>query len=188
MLAERESSRRGPDWIAAELGVPPRTVSRILTRHRVPRLAECDPLTGVVIRASGHTTTRYERARPGELVHVDVKEIGRIPDGGGWRPHGRGERPGHKRGLGYDYVHAAVDDHSPVAHAKILLDEKGATAAGFLTRAGQFFADLGVDRIQRVISDNAFATSTTRDTDTPRSVAFHPPAACHQTDGRVQGS
>ncbi len=156
VLVERASSRRGPAWIAAELGVAERTVSRILSRHAVPRLAECDPLTGVVIRASRHTTTRYERSRPGELVHVDVKKVGKIPDGGGWRAHGRGERPANRRGLGYDYVHAAVDDHSRLAYAEILPDEKGTTAASFLLRAGTFFASHGIS-IERVISDNAWA-------------------------------
>ena len=81
--------RRGQDWLGPELGVPARTVSRILRRHDVPRLAECDPMTGEVIRASKTTAVRYERDRPGELVHMDVKKIGRIPDGGGWRAHGR---------------------------------------------------------------------------------------------------
>jgi transposase InsO family protein len=155
VLAERAASRRGPAWIAVELGVPERTVGRILARHGVPRLAECDPLTGTLIRASRHTTIRYERSRPGELVHVDVKKIGKIPDGGGWRAHGRGERPGHKRRIGYDYVHAAVDDHTRLAYAEILPDEKGTTCAGFLTRAATFFADHGIDRIERVITDNA---------------------------------
>jgi transposase InsO family protein len=155
VLAERRSSRRGPAWIAAELGIAERTVSRILSRHAVPRLAECDPLTGVVIRASRHTTTRYERSRPGELVHLDVKKIGKIPDGGGWRAYGRGERPGYKRRTGYDYVHAAVDDHSRLAYAEILPDEKGVTCAAFLTRAAAAFAGHGIDRIERVITDNA---------------------------------
>ena len=81
--------RRGQDWLGPELGVPARTVSRILRRHDVPRLAVCDPMTGEVIRASKTTAVRYERDRPGELVHMDVKKIGRIPDGGGWRAHGR---------------------------------------------------------------------------------------------------
>ena len=81
--------RRGQDWLGPELGVPARTVSRILRRHQVPRLAVCDPMTGEVIRASKTTAVRYERDRPGELVHMDVKKIGRIPDGGGWRAHGR---------------------------------------------------------------------------------------------------
>ena len=88
----RREQRRGPDWIGAELGVAARTVSRILRRHRLPCLRELDPLTGAVIRASKSTAVRYERDRPGELVHMDVKKIGRIPDGGGWRAHGRAGR------------------------------------------------------------------------------------------------
>ncbi|WP_344054982.1 helix-turn-helix domain-containing protein, partial [Planotetraspora silvatica] len=83
VLACRRTDRRGPAHIAQQTGVPERTVSRILRRHDMPRLADCDPLTGTVIRASRNTTTRYERARPGELVHLDVKKIGKIPDGGG---------------------------------------------------------------------------------------------------------
>jgi transposase len=88
VLQLRREQRRGPDWIGAELGVPSRTVGAILARHGVPHLADCDPLTGEVIRASRQTTRRYERRRPGELVHMDVKKLGRIPDGGGWRAAG----------------------------------------------------------------------------------------------------
>ena len=83
MLAARIEHRRGQDWLGPELGIPARTVSRILRRHHVPRLAECDPLTVAVIRSSKTTAFRYERDQPGELVHMDVKKIGRIPDGGG---------------------------------------------------------------------------------------------------------
>jgi transposase len=85
VLALRVAQRRGQDWIGAELGVPARTVSRILRRHRMPYLRECDPLTRQPIRGSKTTAVRYERARPGELVHMDVTKIGRIPEGGGWR-------------------------------------------------------------------------------------------------------
>ena len=84
----RRCQRRGRDWIAAELGVPSRTVSRILARHHLPHLAMLDPMTGLVIRASKTTAVRYERDRPGELVHMDVKKLGRIPTGGGWRAQG----------------------------------------------------------------------------------------------------
>src|SRR5689334_8015370 len=84
----RRRERRGPEWIGAELGVPARTVSRILARHQVPHLAVLDPITGQVIRASKVTAVRYERARPGELVHMDVKKLGKIPPGGGWRADG----------------------------------------------------------------------------------------------------
>ena len=153
VLRLRTEQRRGQDWIGPELGVPARTVSAILRRHHVPYLRECDPLTGEVIRASKTTAVRYERECPGDLVHLDVKKIGRIPDGGGWRAHGRSEQV-RGRGIGYDYVHAAVDDHSRLAYAEVLPNEQGTTTAGFLTRAAQFFAHHGVD-IRQVITDNA---------------------------------
>lgn len=162
VLQTRRKERRGQDWIGPEIGVAPRTVSAILHRHKVPKLADCDPLTGQVIRASKATALRYERPVPGDVIHVDVKKIGRIPDGGGWKAHGRGARPHHKRGLGYDYVHAAVDDHSRLAYAEILGDEKGPTCAGFLLRAADFFADHRVT-IRQVLSDNAKNYTLSRD-------------------------
>lgn len=160
VLAHRRQHRQGPARISAATGVAPRTVSAILRRHRMPVLACLDPITGVVIRASRATTGRYERQRPGELVHIDVKKIGKIPDGGGWRVHGRAAASParNKRGrIGYDYVHAAVDDHSRLAYTEIHDDDKGVTCAGFLTRAAAFFASMGIPRIERVITDNAFA-------------------------------
>jgi len=164
VLEARARLRRGPDWIADETGVPARTVSRILRRHDVARLCECDPMTGQRIRASKTTAVRYERARPGELIHVDVKKIGRIPPGGGWRAHGRqmgssGERKRTK--IGYDFVHSAVDDHSRLAYSEIHPDEKGATAAGFIQRAAEFFTQAGIDRIERVMTDNHFSYKNT---------------------------
>jgi transposase InsO family protein len=114
-------------------------------------------LTGELIRASRATANRYEREHPGELIHVDVKKLGRIPDGGGWRAHGRGTRPNDKRGLGFDYIHAVIDDHTRLAYAEVHDDEKGATAAGVLLRAAAFFAENGIPKVERVISDNAFA-------------------------------
>ena len=89
VLAARSEHRDGPDVLGPKIGVPPRTVSRILRRHAVPYLRECDPMTGEVIRSSKQTAQRYERDRPGELVHMDVKKLGKIPDGGGWQAHGR---------------------------------------------------------------------------------------------------
>jgi transposase InsO family protein len=160
VLAARREHRRGQDWLGPELGVPARTVSRILRRHRIPRLCECDPLTGEVIRASKTTTVRYERERPGELVHMDVKKIGKIPDGGGWRAHGRqmGSTAEKKRAkIGYDYVHSLVDDHSRLAYSEILPDERGGTCAGFLLRAADYFAAHGITTIERVITDNHFS-------------------------------
>lgn len=156
------AERRGQDWIGSELGIPARTVSTILRRHRMPYLRECDPLTGEVIRASKTTTCRYERDAPGDLIHIDVKKIGKIPTGGGWRVHGRGARPRHARGLGYDDVHAAVDDHSRLAYAEVLANETGPTCAGFLTRAAEFFARHGVV-IRAVLSDSALNYTRSRD-------------------------
>jgi transposase InsO family protein len=154
VVQARRELRCGPAGIGAATGVPARTVSRILARHRLPKLAECDPLTGDPIRASRVTSTRYEHPAPGDLIHVDVKKIGRIPAGGGWRAHGRSEDV-RGRGIGYDYVHVAVDDHSRLAYAEILPDEKGVTCAGFLLRAATWFAAQGIVRIERVMTDNA---------------------------------
>jgi len=156
----RQRERRGPDWIGAELGLPARTVSRILCRHQVPRLAALDPITGEVIRASKVTAVRYERARPGELVHMDVKKLGKIPDGGGWRAHGRqiGKTSAQKKAkVGYDYVHSLVDDHTRLAYSEALADEKGETCAAFLARAAVYFAEHGIDQIEEVMTDNAWA-------------------------------
>jgi transposase InsO family protein len=98
---------------------------------------------------------RYERDRPGELIHVDIKKQGRIPDGGGWRVHGRDVARGGrvKRGLGYDFVHAAVDDRSRLAYAEILADERKETASAFMTRAIGFFSERGIT-VERVLTDN----------------------------------
>lgn len=157
VLQLRRDERRGQDWIGPELNLPARTVSAILRRHRVPYLRECDPLTGEVIRASKTTAVRYERTTPGDLIHIDVKKIGKIPDGGGWRAHGRAATAAqrHKRErIGYDYVHAAVDDHSRLAYAEILDDETGPTCASFLLRATLFFLSHGIT-VREVITDNA---------------------------------
>jgi transposase InsO family protein len=157
----RMLSRRGPVWIGHHLGLPASTVGRVLTRHRVARLRECDPLTGEPIRASRRTANRYEHAYPGSLVHIDVKKLGRIPDGGGWRAHGRSNDV-RTRGIGYDYVHTAIDDHSRLAYAEIHDDEKGTTCAGFLARAVAFYASHGIT-VERVISDNAKNYRLSRD-------------------------
>ncbi|MEV4734046.1 IS481 family transposase [Saccharopolyspora sp. NPDC049426] len=154
VITSRQRLRQGPHPIAADTGIPARTVTRILRRHGLPRLCECDPLTGQPIRASRHSHRRYERDQPGDLLHLDVKKIGRIPDGGGWRAHGRSEQV-RGRGVGYDYVHAAVDDHTRLAYAEVLPDEKGTTCAGFLRRAAGWFAQHGIPTIGRVLTDNA---------------------------------
>lgn len=155
ILALRATHRRGPVWLAAYLGAHPATVGRVLRRHQVPLLRDLDPATGAVLRPGPATPRRYEREQPGELVHLDVKKLGRIPQGGGWRAHGRSERV-RGRGIGYDYLHVAIDDHTRLVYAELLADERGPTCAGFLTRAGHWFAthDIG---IQRVLTDNALA-------------------------------
>jgi transposase InsO family protein len=156
VLAARDELRAGRDRIAAVTGVPARTVSRILARHHRPPIAALDPITGAVIRASRATTVGYERDAPGDLVHIDVKKLGRIPDGGGWRALGRADTRHHKHKkakIGFDYVHAAVDDHSRLAYAEVLPDEQGTTTAAFLARAARFFASHGIT-IREVITDN----------------------------------
>jgi len=155
ILEARRIHRRGARWIGDELGVAASTVGRVLARHRMPLLRDLDALTGEPLRRGPVSSVRYERERPGELIHIDVKKLGRIPDGGGWRAHGRGTRPGPTRAIGYDYVHSAIDDHSRLAYSEIHPDERGVTCAGFLERAAAFFASAGITRIERVMSDNA---------------------------------
>ncbi|MEW2437184.1 IS481 family transposase [Streptomyces caniferus] len=145
----RQDRKLGPARIAPILGLPASAVHRVLARHGLNRLAFLDRPTGQVIR-------RYERSRPGELVHVDVKKLGRIPDGGGWRIHGRAACPDRRRTTGFDYIHSAVDDHSRLAYSEVHRDEKAATCAAFLQRAAAFFAACGILRIERVLTDNAW--------------------------------
>jgi transposase InsO family protein len=147
ILAYRATYRVGPHRIGWALGEAHSTVHRVLVRHRVPRLGDLDRPTGQVVRD--------QRQRPGELVHLDVKKQGRIPDGGGHRIHGRDCRRGGrtKQGLGYDFIHAAVDDCSRVAYLEVHPDERASTVAGFARRALAFYAELGV-QVQRVLTDN----------------------------------
>jgi transposase InsO family protein len=160
LLEVRTRERLGPPELAVRFGVSASTASRIIARAGLPKLFQLDPVTGIQIRASRRTQLRYERAAPGDLIHIDVKKLGRIPEGGGWR--GRGElRSNHATGhgqngrIGFDYVHAAVDDHSRLAYAEVLADETGPTCAGFLTRAAEFYAGHGIT-VRQVMSDNAW--------------------------------
>lgn len=150
VLHLRRSLGAGPHRIAHELGMAPSTVYGILKRNGMSVLAQLDRTTRSVIR--------YERQHPGELIHLDVKKLGRIPEGGGKRfdagfsENGAGRRrPGAKRG--HDFVHVAIDDHSRFAYVEILPDEKGQTTAGFLLRAVQGFAQAGI-AVKRVLTDN----------------------------------
>lgn len=148
----RRELKIGPVRIAARLGLVASTVHRILVRRGLNRLAWMDRPTGRVIRRI-HTT------RPGELVHVDVKKLGRIPDGGGWRAHGRAAvRVGRERRTrGMSYVHSAIDAYSRLAYSEIHDDERGPTCAEFLARALAFFARYGITRVEAVLTDNAKA-------------------------------
>jgi len=145
ILQRRGSTLEGPHQIAWALGEAPSTVHRVLRRLGAPRLADIDRPTRTVVR--------YERERPGELVHVDIKKQGRVPAGGGWRILGRAAAPSKHRGDGYDFIHAAVDDRSRLAYAEILPDERKETASAFMTRAIWFYADHGVS-VERVLTDN----------------------------------
>ncbi len=150
----RRDRKLGPARIAPLVGLAASTVHAVLTRHGLHRLAWIDRPTGQPVR-------RYERDHPGELLHVDVKKLGRLRDGGGWRVHGRDSdiHRTHRTAprVGYDYVHAAIDDHTRLAYAEVHPDEKTDTCAGFLRRAATWFASVGITRIERVMTDNAMA-------------------------------
>jgi transposase InsO family protein len=194
VVAARIEHRRGQDWLGPELGLPARTISRILRRNDVPRLALCDPMTGEVIRASKTTAVRYERSQPGELVHMDVKKLGRIPDGGGWKAHGRALKSNttaHKKArVGFDYVHSLVDDHSRLAYSEILDDERAGTTTAFFERAAAFFALQGINRIERVMTDNAwnYTHNTSLQSLLERLGAKHKPIKphCPWQNGKVE--
>jgi transposase InsO family protein len=152
IVALRIKARRGAVFLAGQLGLVASTVGRVLRRHQMPRLAVLDAITGLPVRRR-HSDRRYQRHAPGELIHIDVKKLGRVPDGGGWRAHGRSETV-RGRGIGYDYLHVAVDDYSRLAYVEALPDEKDPTSAGFLYRAVRWFRDQGIP-VLRILTDNA---------------------------------
>ena len=165
ILALRFTRRWGPHRIGYHLGIHRSLVGRVLDRYRMPLLAHIDQATGLPVRKPA--PVRYEKATPGELVHVDIKKLGRIPQGGGWRAHGRGSlqdrqagnardhqaRAGAPGSRGYRYLHHAVDDYSRLAYSEILNDERKETAAGFWQRASAFFATAGFT-VSAVMTDN----------------------------------
>jgi transposase InsO family protein len=146
IIKVRVVRRWGPARIGFLLGLHPSTVHRVLSRYGLARLAWLD-------RPTGRNVRRYEHAAPGDLVHLDVKKLGRIPDGGGWKIHGRAARPHIKRGPGYVYLHTALDDHSRLAYSELLSDERKETAAAFWHRANAYFAGCGIT-VARVLTDN----------------------------------
>lgn len=148
----RRREQLGPLRIAQRLGMAASTVYRILCRLGLRHLRWLDRPTGEVIR-------RYEHKRPGDLVHMDVKKLGRIPRGGGWRAHGR-ERRGLRQRVGYAYVHSAVDDHSRLAYSEVLPDGRAQTTVDFWQRALAWYAARGVT-VRSLLTDNGPAYRST---------------------------
>lgn len=166
---------------------------RILVRRGLNRLRDLDLPTGETLRQ----VIRYEHEKPGDLVHVDIKKLGRIPDGGGWRMHGVGtdaahasKRTGPGTGkVGYTYLHFALDDHSRLAYTEALEDERAITAAAFRHRAVAFFAEHGIAPIHRVPTDNGacyrsqlWADALTATGTTPKRTRPYTP----KTNGKVE--
>lgn len=161
----RYCRRWGPHRISYHLGVPRSTVGRVVARYQMPLLAHIDQATGLPVRKP--KPLRYEAAAPGDLVHVDIKKLGKIPNGGGWRAFGRDSQQHRRSGAaadraarrgapasrGYVYLHHAVDDHSRLAYSEQLANERKETAATFWVRARAFFAEAGID-VKAVMTDN----------------------------------
>lgn len=154
-VAARRAHHAGPLRLAAILGIAASTIGAVLARAGMPRLADVDRLTGQLLRGRRHSDRRYEREHHGDLLHVDVKKPGRVPAGAGWRVYGGSEEV-RGRGIGWDYFHVAVDDHTRLAYAEVLPDERADSCAGFLTRAAAWFASRGVI-VRRVLTDKAKA-------------------------------
>ena len=152
IIAIRVNRRCGPARIGFLLGIHPSTVHRVLSRFGLARLSWLD-------RATGKSIRRYERQSPGDRVHIDIKKLGRIPEGGGHRSIGRAAGNRNKTGTtanrrpGYAFLHIAVDDHSRLAYTENLTDEKKETAAGFWERANAYFESYGIT-VKRVLTDN----------------------------------
>ena len=148
ILALRLAHRWGPHRIGYELGAAPSTVHVVLRRAQLSRLDRLDRVTNLPVR--------YVRDRPGELIHIDVKKLGRIPPGGGHKTLGRAEGRRTKGMLrGQDFVHVAVDDVTRLAFIAVHNDERGDTCAQFLADAAAYFAAAGIPTIERVMTDNA---------------------------------
>ncbi|HWV56427.1 MAG TPA: IS481 family transposase [Longimicrobiales bacterium] len=199
IVALRFTRRWGPHRIGYHLGVPRSTVGRVLARYRMPLLHHLDQATGLPVRKQ--KPERYEKQTPGELVHVDIKKLGVIPDGGGWRVHGRGSKQDRRAGVarthaarqgaspsrGYVFLHHAVDDCTRLAYSERLPDERKETAAAFWVRARAFFAEHGIT-VTSVMTDNgacyrshAFAAALGETIKHRRTRPFRP-----QTNGKVE--
>lgn len=186
IIALRVNRRWGPARIGYLLGLQPSTVHKVLSRFGLAKLSWLDRATGRVIR-------RYEHENPGDMIHVDIKKLGRIPDGGGHRVMDRAAGRKNKTGTaanrrpGYAYLHNAVDDHSRFAYTEILEDEKKETAAGFWKRANEALNAAGIT-VKRVLTDNgscyrshAFKDALGPDITHKRTRPYRP-----QTNGKVE--
>ncbi|OHT91084.1 IS481 family transposase [Mycobacterium syngnathidarum] len=185
IIKVRFTRRWGPHRIAAHLRLPRSTVEAVLRRYRMPLLGDLDQASGLPVRRP--KPHRYEHAAPGDLVHVDIKKLGRIPDGGGHRKLGRQAGRRNRANMGYSYLHHAVDDHSRLAYSEILDDERKQTAADFWVRARAFFADHGIT-VKRVLTDNGscyrskvFADALGKDVTHKFTRPYRP-----QTNGKVE--
>jgi transposase InsO family protein len=150
IVSLRRNRKLGPGRIAGQVDVPASTVYAVLRRQGLHRLAAMDRPTGTPVR-------RYEHAHPGDLVHVDIKKLGKVPPGGGWRVHGRStamrSAKAKHMNIGYSFVHSAIDDHSRLAYSEIHDDEKAVTAVAFWQRAHAFYAAHGIV-VRNVLTDN----------------------------------
>jgi transposase InsO family protein len=146
ILAARIETGRGPQWLGWRFALPSSTVHRVLRRWNLHRLKWLDRVT--------RTPVRYERVAPGELLHLDVKKLQRIPPGGGrhFDPDWRHDR--RRGGHGFDILHVAIDDYSRYLYVEALADEKGPTTVAFVERALAHFSQLGIG-VQRILTDNA---------------------------------
>lgn len=183
VLDIRRSSKWGAARIAAHMNstlgveISHSTVQRILHRRGLSRVTDMDEPTGELKREPKTMVAKYA----GYMVHVDVKKVGRIPDGGGWFIHGQGTdlaRKSKRKGIGkvgYIYVHSAVEAYSRLAYSEVHLNEKGITAAGFWLRTATFLARHGIDKLERNMTDNGSAY---------RSRAYESALASTATDHR----
>jgi transposase InsO family protein len=155
VIGLRVSRRWGPARIAYRLGLQPSTVHKILRRYGCPPLAWTDPATGVRIKWARRKVNSYVHEAPGDLVHVDIKKLGKIPDGGGHKVLGRaaGQKNTRRGKIGYWYIHNAVDDCTRLGYSELLADERQETAAGFWQRANAYFESVGIT-VARVLTDN----------------------------------
>lgn len=179
IVAIRKNKKYGPFRIGAALGIPASTVHKVLVREELNLLSFLDRPTGEVIR-------RYERKKPGDLIHIDVKKLGRIPKGGGHRIHGREGHGSHR--LGYDFLHVAVDDRSRLAYVEVRRNETAATAIEFLERACAFYRQYGVTT-RKILTDNGPAYRSTVFNDALRNAGIrhgYTRPYRPQTNGKVE--